>query len=203
MRYLKWLTDDYSSGRDFFAQMDVNLSRNTKIYIRFRNKVTERNSKTDVAGLHDQIEINKTSLRFNYDQRINSQLSLQSRIEWVNFLYDEEKSNGLLMFQDIEYTFKKIPLKVTSRFAIFDSDNYDSRIYAYENDLLYVFSIPAYYYKGMRSYLMLKYDISEKIDLWVRWGIWSYQNVDDISSGLEQINGTRKTDIKIQLKIKL
>jgi len=201
--YLKWLTDDYSSGRDFFAQMDVNLSRNTKIYIRFRNKVTERNSKTDVAGLHDQIEINKTSLRFNYDQRINSQLSLQSRIEWVNFLYDEEKSNGLLMFQDIEYTFKKIPLKVTSRFAIFDSDNYDSRIYAYENDLLYVFSIPAYYYKGMRSYLMLKYDISEKIDLWVRWGIWSYQNVDDISSGLEQINGTRKTDIKIQLKIKL
>ena len=201
--YLKWLTDDISSGRDFFSQVDVNLSRSAKFYIRFRNKVTERNSKTDVQGLHDQVYLKKTSLRFNYDQRINSQLSLQSRIEWVNFLYGDERSNGLLLFQDIEYSFKKIPLKISTRYAIFDSDNYDSRIYAYENDLLYVFSIPAYYYKGIRTYVMLKYEISKKIDLWIRWGMWSYQNVSTISSGLEEINGSRKTDIKIQLKIKL
>ena len=201
--YLKWLTDDYSSGRDFFAQADFALTRGAKFYIRFKNKITERNSKAEVAGSHDQVTLEKTSIRLNYDQRISSQISLQSRVEWVDFMFGDERSNGLLLFQDIEFSFRKIPLKIYSRYAIFDTDNYDSRIYAYENDLLYVFSIPSYYYRGIRSYIMLKYDVSKKIDLWIRWGIWSYQNVDDISSGLEQIDGTKKTDIKFQVKIKL
>ncbi|MBI3135751.1 MAG: helix-hairpin-helix domain-containing protein [Bacteroidetes bacterium] len=201
--YLKWLTDDFSAGRDFFTQLDFIISRNSKFYIRFKNKVTERNSNTEVSGLHDQVYLKRTSVRFNFDQRINSQLSLQSRIEWVNFMFDETRSNGLLLFQDLEFSFRKIPLKLYTRYAIFDSDNYDSRIYAYENDLLYVFSIPSYYYQGIRTYLMAKYEFTSKIDLWIRFGLWSYQNITDISSGLEQINGTRKTDIKVQLKIRL
>jgi hypothetical protein len=201
--WMKWLTDDYSSGRDFFVQADFILSRNAKFYIRFKNKLTERNSKTEVAGSHDQVDLKRTSIRVNYDQRISSQISLQSRVEWVDFSFDNEHSYGLLLFQDLEYSFKKIPLKLYTRYAIFDTDNYDSRIYAYENELLYVFSIPSYYYRGIRTYLMAKYEITDKIDFWIRMGLWSYQNVDDISSGLEQINGSRKTDIKVQLKIKL
>jgi DNA uptake protein ComE-like DNA-binding protein len=201
--YLKWLTDDYSSGRDFFTQLDFMISRNSKFYIRYKNKVTERNNNTETVGIHDQVYLRRSSLRFNFDQRVNSQLSLQSRVEWVHFMFDDQPSNGILLFQDIEFAFRKIPLKLYTRYAIFDSDNYDSRVYAYENDLLYVFSIPSYYYKGIRTYVMAKYEFTSKVELWVRFGLWSYQNVEDISSGLEQINGTRKTDIKIQLKIRL
>ena len=50
---------------------------------------------------------------------------------------------------------------------------------------------------------MARYEVTRKIDLWVRFGLWSYQNVDNISSGLEEIDGTRKTDVKVQLKIRL
>jgi len=107
------------------------------------------------------------------------------------------------MFQDIIYKVPRIPLKLYSRFAIFDADTYDSRIYAYENDLLYVFSIPSYYNRGVRTYLMAKYDLGKSVDIWVRWGLWSYQNVDAISSGLEEIEGNQKMDIKLQLKIRL
>ena len=96
----------------------------------------------------------------------------------------------------------EIPLKLSARYAIFDTDNYDTRLYAYENDLLYVFSIPSYFYKGMRTYLMLKYDFGENIDFWARWGLFSYANEDGISSGLETIYGSKKSDIKLQLKIR-
>jgi hypothetical protein len=200
--YLKWLTDDYSAGRDFFLQADFVVSRSAKFYIRFKNKVTERNSKEDFPGLNQQTDLRRTSIRLNFDQRINSQLSLQSRVEWVDFRFGDQRSNGILLFQDLEYSFRKIPLKLYTRYAIFDSDDYDSRLYAYENDLLYVFSIPSYYYKGIRTYFMAKWAITDKIDFWIRYGLWSYQNVDDISSGLEQIDGKRKSDIKIQLKIR-
>mgnify|MGYP007042166935 CR=1 FL=1 len=56
-------------------------------------------------------------------------------------MYDTDKSNGILLYQDLVYSFKEIPLKLSARYAIFDTDNYDTRLYAYENDLLYVFSI--------------------------------------------------------------
>jgi len=83
--------------------------------------------------------------------------------------------------------------------AIFDTDNNDARIYAYENDLLGVFSIPSYFYKGIRTYIMLKYDVGN-LDFWLRWDIFSYANRDTISSGLEEIQGSEKTTIKLQLK---
>lgn len=201
--FLKYLTDDYSVGREVFLQTDIKFNWRSKMYIRFRNKITERDTKDDVAGIDNQVQLNKTNLRLHYEQRINSQLVLRSRIEWVKFMYDKQRSDGLLLFQDVVYEFKKIPLKVYGRYAIFDTDNYDSRVYAYENDLLYVFSIPSYYYRGMRTYLMLKYEIGRWADIWLRWGLWSYENRDVISSGLEEIDGSRKSDIKIQLKIRL
>jgi hypothetical protein len=199
----KWLTDDRSEGREIFAQLNYNISRSSSVYLRFRNKVTERNSKVDVAGIDGQVQLNKTNIRFNYDQRINSRISLKSRIEWTKFLYGEDQSIGLLLFQDITYSFQKIPLKLYNRIAVFDANSYDARLYAYESDLLYVFSIPSYYNRGMRTYLMAKYEIGRNIDIWARWGLWSYDNVDVISSGLEQINGRNKMDLKLQIKIRI
>jgi hypothetical protein len=199
----KWLTDDLSEGRELFTQVDFKINRKSSFYLRFRNKITERDTKEDTGGLDTQVKLRRTNLRLNYDQRISDQLSLKSRIEWVRFTYDQDVSDGILMFQDIIYTFKKAPLKLYSRFAVFDAETYDARLYAYENDLLYVFSIPSYFNRGIRTYLMAKYEIGRKIDIWARWGLWSYQNVDTISSGLEEVDGSRRMDIKLQVKIRL
>lgn len=200
--HFKWLTDDFSEGREIFGQIDFRASRGSSFYVRFRNKITERNSKDDFTGLDGQVQLNKTNIRLNYDQRINSRISLKSRIEWTRFMYGDDESNGLLLFQDIQFTFKKIPLKLYNRIAVFDADSYDARLYAYESDLLYVFSIPSYYNRGLRTYLMAKYEIGKNIDIWARWGLWSYDNVETISSGLEEINGSRKMDLKLQMKIR-
>ena len=201
--WLKWLTDGPSYGREILVQADYKINYNSSLYIRFKNKITQRDTKDDVAGIDNQVFLNKTNVRLHYSQRISKQISVRSRIEVVKFLYDKDESNGVLLYQDLIYKFKKIPLKLSARYAIFDTDNYDTRIYAYENDLLYLFSIPSYYYKGARTYLMAKYDIGENIDLWVRWGLFSYANQTEISSGLETIYGSKKSDIKVQLKIRL
>jgi len=201
--WLKWLTDGPSNGREALVQIDYKINYNSSLYIRFKNKITQRDTKEDVIGIDNQVFLSKTNLRLHYTQRISRQITLKSRIEGVRFIYDDVKSNGLLLYQDIVYKFKKVPLKLSARYAIFDTDNYDTRLYAYENDLLYLFSIPSYYYKGNRAYVMLKYDIGRNIDLWVRWGMFSYVNETEISSGLEQIQGSKKSDIKIQLKIRL
>lgn len=201
--YYKWLTNDYSQGREFFGQIDYKATSKSSFYLRLRNKVTERNTKEDVFGIKGQDFITKNTIRLNYDQRINSQWSFKTRVELVQHTYGEVKSTGMLFFQDLKFRFDKLPLTLYGRYAIFDTDNYDARIYAYENDLLGVFSIPSYFYKGIRTYLMAKLDIGRNVDFWFRWDVFSYANVDSISSGLEEIQGSEKTTVKIQMMIKL
>ncbi|WP_027418315.1 ComEA family DNA-binding protein [Crocinitomix catalasitica] len=201
--YLKWQTDDYSEGREFFAELNYFPRRSSHFYVRLRNKITERNSQLDHSGLKSQTEVNKTSIRFNYSQEINKRWTIKTRVEWVNYQFDKDIANGVLFFQDVILKLFNLPMKIYWRYAIFDTDSYDARIYAYENDLLGVFSIPSYYNKGIRTYLMLRYDIGNKIDVWLRYDLWSYANQKDISSGLEKINGSEKSTVKIQLKIKI
>ncbi|MFP4023472.1 MAG: hypothetical protein ACLFVR_03020 [Thiohalospira sp.] len=107
-----------------------------------------------------------------------------------------------MVYQDIFYDLKKIPLSLNTRFAVFDTESYNTRIYAYESDILYAFSIPAYYSKGTRFYFNLKYTISGFVDLWIKYSQTYYADKDIISSGLNQINGNTKSEIKAQLRIK-
>jgi hypothetical protein len=91
-------------------------------------------------------------------------------------------------------------LSLNARFALFDTDSYNSKIYSYENDVLYYYRIPAYYNRGSRTYITARYKIKKGIDCWIRWSIWKYTNVDEISSGLNQINGNGKSEIRAQLR---
>ena len=55
-------------------------------------------------------------------------------------------------------------LSFSIRYTYFNTKSYDSRIYAYENDVLYGYSIPSLtqivmdFFKGKKIYLLLKYN---------------------------------------------
>jgi hypothetical protein len=55
-------------------------------------------------------------------------------------------------FFDILYKPLLAPYAAVLRLQYFETDSYNSRIYAYENDVLYSYSIPAFYDKGFRYY---------------------------------------------------
>ena len=84
------------------------------------------------------------------------------------------------------------------RLQYFDTDGYDSRLYAFENDVLYSFSIPVFYDRGFRYYLNLNYDVNRKLSLWLRWAQTVYNGKQIIGSGLDEIAGNRRTEMKIQ-----
>jgi len=108
-----------------------------------------------------------------------------------------------LLTQDIAYKPKSLPFRFTLRYALFDTDSYDTRIYSYENNALYVFSVPAYYFEGSRCYLLARYSFNRAIDLWVKYGFFLYNDRSFIGSGAEEIQGDRKSDLTIQLRISL
>jgi hypothetical protein len=96
-------------------------------------------------------------------------------------------ARGMLLLQDISYRFGKIPLSVWFRYCIFRTDNWDSRLYTYENDLLYSFSIPALSGEGSRSYIMVAWRAGKFIDLRIKYGITEIQKEYDGNSQTEEL----------------
>lgn len=201
--WLRFQTDAPSSGYDFFTQVEYNPTSRINIYLRYRERLRELNTREEVERIRFLVPNPRRNARVNFIYRVNRNIRLGSRIEYSQFQRgDEPRSEGFMLFQDLQYKFTKLPITLTGRYAVFQTDDFDSRLYAYENDVLYFFSIPAYFGRGTRTYLMMKYDISRRIDLWVRWAQFYYTDRHVIGTGLEQIDGNTRTEIKVQARFK-
>ncbi len=60
----------------------------------------------------------------------------------------------------------KVPLSVQFRVQWFDAREWTNRLYAYEHDVLYAFSVPATYGLGGRAYLCLRWQIIPRLALY-------------------------------------
>jgi hypothetical protein len=128
---------------------------------------------------------------------------VRSRIELSEYgRGNEPVSRGFMAYQDLIWDVGKIPLRVSARYALFDTDTYDARIYAYENDVLYFFSIPPYSGRGSRVYVLLKYDLGTRIDLWFRWAQTYFTDRQTVGTGLEEIDGNTRSEVKFQVRFK-
>lgn len=201
--WLKYLVDQPSYGHELLVQPTYRPSRNLEIYARFRQQLRQKNSRyTD--GTITQIEdVYQRNYRINVAYKISDDFTIKSRIEYVTINRPSSKpEDGILFTQDLLYKPKKLPFDVTLRYALFDTDSYDSRLYSFEANALYVFSIPAYYYQGSRAYALIRLTLFRKVDLWVRYGIFLYNNQKTLGSGPELINKNQKSDLTIQLRLK-
>lgn len=106
---------------------------------------------------------------------------------------------GLSAMQDVEYHIRSIPMVVQLRLQGFDVRNWANRIYTYENDVLYAFSIPATYGLGGRWYANMRYRITEQVSLYARVS----QTVYHPSWATAKSRPVSKTDIHLMLRMHL
>ncbi|MBI1836682.1 MAG: hypothetical protein HYR91_05400 [Flavobacteriia bacterium] len=202
--WLKYQVNAPSFGHDYFTQINYKPNKLLEIYARFREQNHQKNSRIEdgtIASLDDNIQRN---YRLNIVYNVSENMTLKSRIEYTSLegKYSTIKY-GSLMTQDVIYKPKKYPFDLIFRYALFQTDNYDTRIYSYEANALNVFSIPAYYDKGSKGYLLIRYTFLKHFDLWIRYGKTFYVNQNSIGSEQEKINGNKKNDLTIQFRIKL
>ena len=202
--WLKFGINAPSKGYQYLAQLTYKPSKKMEMYIRIREKNKQENTAVDLSeGIDYLVYEKQTNYRFNYALKISESFKLKGRAELVN--YDKEESpfeTGYLLYQDVVFKPKSSPLSLSFRYGIFDTESYNSRIYAYENDVLYSFSIPAYYNRGTRTYLTVRYRVMRGIDVWLRYGLTYYDNVAVISAGLEEIQANHKQTVKAMVRFK-
>lgn len=193
-----------SKGRDIFTQLNYTPTKKIDMYMRFRHRTKFKNSVED--NLYDYVvPYVQYNYRYNLSTQLTPEIKFKTRIEYtVVDKTNEPNENGVAFVQDVIYKKLKFPFSFTLRYAVFDTKGYDSRVYAYENDVLYSYSVPALYDKGQRAYFMVNWDITRNFEIWLRVARTIYDNQTVISAGsMNEIDANHKTEIKLQARLKL
>jgi hypothetical protein len=148
----------------------------------YRYSMSDMENEQGIAGISElKTRTFKGIIKYSPVENI----TLATRIDYK--LADESGSEGMLMLQDIKYRFRQVPVTIWFRHCIFNTDNWNSRLYTYENDLLYSFSIPALSGKGTRIYLMAEWEIGDIAEFRIKYGLTSLIEDDYITEEKDEL----------------
>jgi hypothetical protein len=201
--WLKYRTDDPSQGSEYQLQTDYTCSGPVKMHFRFRARSKQLNAPPDLRPVHTLEEVRSISWIYQADCQVSDALQLKSRFDLLrNRNGAASPAFGYLISQNLAFKLPKSHLTINFLYALFDTDTYNERIYAYENDVLYGYSVPAYFGKGIRYMLLLSWSPSRWFEIWAKYGQTWYSDRNTIGSGLDLINGSTKSEVELQVRLK-
>lgn len=197
--WMRYRVDGPSLGKEILTQAIWSPNRETRLALRFRSVFKQQNDDIKNA-VNYLVPVEKENYRIDFSYKIGRAWTLRNRAELVRFQKNKEAESGTILYQDFIYKPMGGRFSGNCRLALFNTDGFDSRLYAFENDVLYSYAIPAYQDKGLRYYLNGRYRFGKAIDLWLRYAMTVYNGKDEIGSGPDLISGRSKSDVKFQIR---
>ncbi len=198
--WLKFRTYAPSDGYEWLARVAYQPRRDLLIYAQVREEEKDRNVTDSGEPTLPFLlaPVRRQNFLLNLETKLSRNLFIRSRILTSQVSIETGRSQGYMIFQDVKYDREK--WRLTARMAFFDTDDFDSRIYSFENNVLWTFSIPAFFGQGMRYYLIGEYALTNRIKVYARFSRTSYTDRNRISSGLQEILGSRQTDSAVLVR---
>ncbi len=210
--WLKYRVDAPSWGKEYQVSVAYKEGKLAEIYSTYRKQQKQINHR----GTGNTTSVVETFSRVNWRIQskiaINRSVSFRNRFEISRYEVNGAGSeHGFMAFMDVGYKPPSGGWSANARIQYFETDGYNARIYAFENDVLYSFSTPALFDKGYRYYLNFHVDCSDwittsgakplKIDYWIRFARTAYPGKTSTGTGADMIMGNRKTEIKMQVML--
>ncbi len=200
--WLRYRVNAPSAGYEVFGEWEKTWGE-ADLYFRYKreqkpvNYEIEDNTYTELPLIREQYRLNNTVPTGSY-------FTFQNRVEISRAGFREDTFQlGFLIYQDIIIRSLPVPIDISMRIGYFNAEDYATRIYAYERDLLYIATSQMHYGKGWRYMLLLKWQPVEKVSFWFKIGQTLYPGADSVGSGLTAIEGNHRTEIKLQMMVKL
>jgi hypothetical protein len=176
--YLRFNTYRPTEGFDVLVSVEHRPRRWLQYYVLARHEQKEESMRTrDALGreLRTVAPQARASLRLHGAYDFSRRLTLRARVEGVRFTPQAgEAEYGVLLYQDVHM----VPVRglaLEMRLATFRTESYDARVYAYEYDVRYSFSVPALSGEGTRSYVLARYDLSRRLRAEARYSTTSIE----------------------------
>lgn len=189
------------SGIEYRIKLSKEFINNTSISIQYRYRSKTGNTPNPDNRISTTDDKELQNLYFHLQHQSNNNLIFNSRIALSKYsTINNIDTVGFLMYQEIIYTPVSLPLSIAARYTIFQADDYNSRIYTYERDLVYEFSTPAFYGKGSKFYILATFNISNRTSIGIKYSWLYYPEKTTINSNADMIEGNHKQEFKIQLR---
>lgn len=208
--WLRYRASAPTDGHDALLRIAYSPTKTSLLYVQLRQRLkprdlasTDLNNRYPTRALPLPGEQLRQSILVYYNTAPTPQLELRTRMQASRLRDDDGLAwrSGYVLAQDVGYQFNRT-FKLTARYAIFDADDYDSRQYVFEQDVLLAVSVPALYGQGTRVYGLAEIRINRSLTLWLRYAETRYRHQDVVGTGLESIQGSLRGEVKAQLRLK-
>ncbi|MBB6270190.1 hypothetical protein HDF26_000617 [Pedobacter cryoconitis] len=198
--WAKYRIDGSSSGYELTGHLNFKPNKTFKVLLGWKIKHSEQNEGSGLP-VNQIVQIRKDNYRMEVHWKAGRKITLQNRLEITSYkkgLIDTEY--GYMIYQDADYQPMSSRLSGNLRIAYFNTFSYNSRIYAYEDDVLHGAGSGVYSDEGIRTFLNLSYRLAKQLRIWCRYAIYYYPAKTNTGSGPEEISGSKKSDIKFQIR---
>lgn len=201
--YFPWLK--YRVSASSYA-WDNNVSATLKhrkwtFTARYRLKLRQQDATlTDSDGKAVKQLADHTTHRLRLTALLNgNRWTARSQLEGI---LTEDNDKGIIATQALGLDVNR-RWSIHAFIAYFHTDDYDTRLYAYERGMLYALCNAAYYGKGMRGALLVKANATRWLTAQAKIGCTKYFDRSVIGTAERQIFASSQTDIDLQLCIRL
>lgn len=200
--WIKYGLNAPSRGNDFLAQAEFAANRSTSMVWKVKYETTQTQGSADDGKIQPLADLSRWTVRYHLNYAVNQRWTLKSRIELSGYKNgDAATETGCMLYQDVACTPFRFPLNLAVRYAIFET-TYNSRIYAYESDVLYAYSIPMVYGRGTRTYLLASWSPAKNLTVWAKASRTWYADKQTIGTTPNMIDANHRTEFKFQVRWK-
>jgi len=169
--------------------------------LKYRYKRKERDWTGSKGSLTLPIFHHQLRYRLNYS--LGDVLSSRTTLDYNHFHSQDRAANiGYQVTQMISFQLPWARLFADVQGSYFFTDDYDSRVYASESGLLYMFYTPSFQGCGFRCSVRFRYELNKHWLFITKFGETVYLDRNEIGSGNDLICGNKKADVQMQLRIK-
>lgn len=208
--WLKFKVNAPSGGQEYLVQLEYTPNKYVTMYSRLRYETKDAGIIDTASVISILTPVKRLNWRTQVNYRVNKVIELRSRVETV--WYGSKKTQmetGFLLYTDV---FVKPPMKpffFNARLQYVETAGYNSRIYAWENTVMYNFSIPAQFDKAVRyilnvnCWLTRRFSKQQKSRLNCLLALSFAQSVYPFKAAVEAtksaVDAHNSSDIKMQL----
>jgi hypothetical protein len=198
--WVSYRSDLPSSGHNQLIQLFWKPQKKLEMYLRYQKESKSLNGSPSAANMNELVSVTRSGLRLQTSFQPDPRFLLRNRIDIIWFEKPGAREQGFQAYIDFIYKTLKKPYSISARVAWFQTDGYNSRIYGYENDILYNYTISTLFDTGMRFYILFHQHIHKNWQVWCKLSSSLYADNQLVGSGFTEILQKHRSEIRFQLQ---
>jgi hypothetical protein len=189
--FLRYGVESPTTGAEYLARIHWTRGKTFSMYAMWQMELKDE----PVEGL--LLPIRRNRFRIHLINKLMPGLEWRFRVEWVgNTPAWGKGSRGALLYQEVVCKFPSRPLYGSMRYLMFDTESYESRVYAFERDLFSSVSVPAFSGRGSRFYMNISWRVNDLLRFECRYDFT--RTLRSVSDGTAE--GGRSA-LKLQIRL--